>query len=277
MDYSILNNQIIVNDLSQFDIKQMLESGQVFRFSEEDGNYKIIAENVICHLKYEYDRAIISSSDIDFAIKYFDLDRDYAPIKQRLAAYPLMQTAIDYGKGIRILNQPPLETIVSFIISANNNIPRIKGILTRLCECLGEDFGEYRAFPTLEALTSEDAAFYRRIGAGYRAEYLVDTVRSIADGFDLNLYSVATPEARKRLMTLKGVGGKVADCILLFAYHKEDVFPMDTWCKRIYRDFSLPATKSCANMAHTLTTMFGDLSGYAQQYLFYYYRQNNII
>lgn len=277
MNYSILNNQITIFDLSQFNIGQILESGQVFRFSGEKNNYKIIVKNVICHLKYENDRAIISTSDIDFAKKFFDLDRDYAPIKRKLESFPLMRKAIEFGSGIRILNQPPLETIISFIVSANNNIPRIKGILTRLCEHLGEDFGDYRAFPTLEALASEDESFYKRIGAGYRASYITDTVRMLCEGFDLDLYSVPTLEARKRLMTLKGVGGKVADCILLFAYHKEDVFPMDTWCKRIYRDFALPATKSCPNMAQTLTDMFGNLSGYAQQYLFFYYRQNNII
>lgn len=277
MDYSILNNQIVINDLSQFNIEQILESGQVFRFSGENNNYKIIAKNVICHLKYECDRAIIGSSDIEFAKKFFDLDRDYTPIKRKLEEYPLMKEAIAFGEGIRILNQPPLETIISFIISANNNIPRIKGILTRLCEYLGEDFGEYKAFPTLEALASENESFYKRIGAGYRAGYITDTVRMISEGFDLDLYSVPTAEARKRLMTLKGVGGKVADCILLFAYRKGDVFPMDTWCKRIYRDMRLPPKRNCSQMAQSLTDIFGDLSGYAQQYLFFYYRQNNII
>lgn len=276
MDYSIQNDKITIYDISQFNIKQILDSGQVFRYEQENNNYKIIAKNVISYLNYDNDRAIIISSDTDFAINYFDLERDYGKIKQELRKNELVGKAVSYGEGIRILNQDPLETIISFIVSANNNIPRIKGILNRLCEHLGENKGEYNAFPTLEALASENVDFYKKIGMGYRAEYIVKTVQQIKNGFDLDLSDIETIEARKRLLTLMGVGNKVADCILLFAYHKEDVFPMDTWCKRIYRDLGLPQVTSCTNMAKRLTDIFGNLSGYAQQYLFYYYRENNI-
>ncbi|MFW5780243.1 MAG: DNA-3-methyladenine glycosylase family protein [Bacillota bacterium] len=277
MNYGIQNGQIVVFDTSQFDICHILDSGQVFRYEKAGNIYKIVAKNVICHLKYENDRVIINSSNTDFAINYFDLYRDYEPIKNELKKHEYVSKAVNYGNGIRILNQDPLEVIVSFIISANNNIPRIKGILNRLCERLGEDMGGYRAFPTLEKMAGKDVNFYKEIGLGYRAEYMVKTIADIKNGFDLDLYHWDTIKARKHLTTLTGVGRKVADCILLFAYHKEDVFPMDTWCKRIYRDLGLPVQNNCGNMADILTKKFDKLSGYAQQYLFYYYRENNIL
>ncbi|HHT83559.1 MAG: DNA-3-methyladenine glycosylase family protein [Christensenellales bacterium] len=275
MRYGIQKNQITVFDTFSFNIKHILESGQIFRFSQEQENYKIIAKNMICHLKYDNQRVIIKSNDIAYAVRFFDLDRDYESIKRKLAEYEFLNEAIKFGEGIRILNQDPTETIISFILSANNNIPRIKGILNRLCQCLGEDIeGGEKAFPTIAALCSEGVDFYRRIGAGYRASYLVKTANMLKDSFDLDLYDKNTEKARKALMSLPGVGRKVADCILLFAYHKEDVFPLDTWTGRVYRDMGLPP---CVNKCDKLVDIFGNLSGYAQQYLYYYYRQNKII
>lgn len=277
MIYGIQNGQFIVFDTSQFDIRQILDSGQVFRYQKLENIYKIVAKNVICHLKYENDHVIINSSDTDFAINYFDLERDYNPIKEKLKKNNFITKAVDYGNGIRILNQDPFEVIVTFIISANNNIPRIKGILNRLCESLGEDMGGHKAFPRLEEMAKRDEHFYKQIGLGYRAEYLVRTIDKIREGFSLDLYDWDTSSARKHLMTLPGVGRKVADCILLFGYHKEDVFPIDTWCRRVYRDFGLPPQKSCEKMADAMSQKLKNLSGYAQQYLFYYYRDNKIL
>lgn len=278
MIYSVLNDKITVYDTSQFNIEQILNSGQIFRYSGDGKNFKIIAKNTICHLKYDMGSVIIKSSNVDFAVNFFDLCKDYGPIKQKLRENNFLDRAISFGEGIRILKQDPLETIISFIISANNNIPRIKGILNRLCEYLGEDLGEEdKAFPTLDALASENTDFYKKIGAGYRAEYIVKTVAMIKSGFNLDLYRTDTAEARKELMRLYGVGNKVADCILLFAYNKGDVFPVDTWCKRIYRDMGLPESQSCKHMSNALSDIFGENSGIAQQYLYYYYRENKII
>ncbi len=276
MQYSIHNNQIRIHDVSQFNINQTLNSGQVFRFIEHSHYSQIIARNVICYLKYDKEGVIIETNNADFAVRFFDLERDYNSIKSRLKQHKSLAKAIAFGEGIRILKQDPIETIVSFIISSNNNIPRIKAILERLCSYLGEDIGGYRAFPTLEALAGENIEFYKKIGTGYRARFLTETISRIKNGFDLNISALSTKQAREHLMKLSGVGSKVADCILLFAYQRGDCFPMDVWTKRVYRDMNLPPTADIRTMAKRLTELFGDYSGYAQQYLYYYYRENKI-
>lgn len=276
MQYSVCNNQIRIYGVSQFNINQILDSGQVFRFKKYKDKYTVIAGNIICYLNYDNEDVIIETNNVDFAIKFFDLDKDYHEIKSKLREHKLLDKAITFGEGLRILKQNPLETIISFIISSNNNIPRIKGIIERLCDYLGEYCGGYRAFPTLEALATVDVEFYRSIGAGYRAEYLAKTVEVINNGFKLDISTLSTEDARRYLMQLSGIGSKVADCILLFAYQRGDVFPMDTWCKRIYRDMELPPTTNIQIMAKRLTDIFGNFSGYAQQYLYYYYRENKI-
>lgn len=273
MLYTKEDNRITIRDLSQFDTKHIVDCGQLFRYETRDGNVEIIAENKKCVLKTQKDCVIIESDDADYFENYFDLATDYNAVKALLEPFGI-DKAIEYGNGIRLLRQSPFETIISFIVSANNNIPRIKGILNRMADALGEDMGDYRAFPTPEALARQNAAFYKSLGAGYRAEYIVDTARRVADGYDVDLYDVPTDEARKRLLSLMGVGDKVADCILLFAYRKEDVFPVDTWVKKIYADLIDEREKNPKTMAKILRNKFGNLAGYAQQYLFYYYRNN---
>ncbi|MFA5450164.1 MAG: DNA glycosylase, partial [Clostridia bacterium] len=229
MFYSNPDGKIIVDDLKDFNPKHILECGQTFRFSQTDTGYKVFSKKYICSLIYDKTRVIIDSNNTDYFINYFDLNRNYSAIKLALSGYPNLQKAINYGSGIRILNQDPAETIISFIISANNNIPRIRLILDRLCNSLGEDMGGYHAFPTIEALSSAGADFYRSIGAGYRAEYLAKTAKALHNGFNLELSSMDTQTAKKHLQSLFGVGQKVADCILLFAYHRTDAFPTDVW------------------------------------------------
>lgn len=273
MLYTKEGNRITVCDLSQFDTEHIVDCGQLFRYRTQGGNVEIIAENKKCVLKTLKDCVIIESNDADYFENYFDLATDYNAVKASLKPFGI-DKAIEFGKGIRLLRQSPFETIISFIVSANNNIPRIKGILNRMADALGEDMGGYRAFPSPEALARQNAAFYKSLGAGYRAEYIVDTAKRIADGYDIDLYDVPSDEARKRLLSLKGVGDKVADCILLFAYRKGDVFPVDTWVKKIYADLIDDREKNPRTMAKILRNKFGNLAGYAQQYLFYYYRNN---
>lgn len=273
MLYTKDGNRITVWDLSQFNVAHIVDCGQLFRYDTQGEICKIIAENKKCVLKTQKECVIIESSDIAYFENYFDLSTDYNAVKASLAPFGI-DKSLEYGHGIRLLRQSPFETIMSFIVSANNNIPRIKGILNRMSDALGEDMGGYHAFPTPEAIASQDAEFFKRIGAGYRAEYIVDTARRIRDGYDINLYDVPSDEARKRLLSLKGIGDKVADCILLFAYRKGDVFPVDTWVKKIYADIVDDREKNPKIMAKTLREKFGDLAGYAQQYLFYYYRNN---
>jgi N-glycosylase/DNA lyase len=244
----------------------------VFRYRKAGDCYTLFAKDANCLLQSKDGCVIISTNFVDFFVSYFDLDKDYKKIKKELGKFADLDDAINFGSGIRLLNQDPLEMIISFIISANNNIPRIKTIIERICENLGENKGEYYAFPTLDALQSADENFFRSIGAGYRAKYLVRVSQELKD-FDIDsLKSLETNLARKQLTRLTGVGNKVADCILLFAYKKTDLFPMDTWSKKVYASLFNQDTASIDAMAKNLVNKFGNLSGYAQQYLYYYFR-----
>lgn len=277
MEYRILNGQIIINDTREFNPRHILESGQTFRYTKTETGYKIFAKNLFCSLIYDNDRVIMCSNHADYFVNYFDLNRDYGKIKEALNSFPSLVEAVNFGSGIRILNQDPTETIFSFIISANNNIPRIKLIINRLCDALGEEMDGYRAFPTVQALASKDEAFYRSLGLGYRAKYIGKTAQRILDGFNLNLGGMTTAEAKKHLLKLAGVGPKVADCILLFAYHRTDAFPTDVWIERVYDALYGECSLNREAKSQCLAARFGSLSGYAQQYLFYYAREKNII
>ena len=276
MNYFTEDKKIVIEDLSDFKISHILDCGQVFRYRNDGDCYTLFAKNKNCLLRKENTRVIIETSDVEHFVDYFDLKRDYSAIKSKLKQYDNMSQAVEFGKGIRILNQDPYEMIISFIISANNNIPRIKKIIERLCASLGEDMGGYFSFPTPEAMAEADKEFFASIGAGYRADYLYHTSKALLD-FDFDEIRRADTEvARKKLMSLKGVGKKVADCILLFAFHKTDLFPMDTWSKKIYLSLGFPEDDDIGRMEKRLVDRFGTLSGFAQQYLYYYYRENKL-
>lgn len=271
---TMADNDIIIKDTRDFDIRQTLDCGQIFRYSEIGENeYEVFSKDKRCVVRQD-GVAVIKSDDSTYWRRFFDLDNDYGAIKQALMDKPLMKEAVGYGGGIRILNQDPYEMLISFIVSANNHIPRIKGILSRICEGLGEKKDGYSAFPTPEAMASKDADYYAALGAGYRAPYLSETARAVADGFDLEkpLY-MSGEEANKYLCTLKGVGPKVADCILLFAYHKSDVFPVDTWIRKVYADMTGKEATNKEIRKYLIST-YGNLSGYAQQYLFFNKRES---
>lgn len=270
------NSKITVFDLTQFDINHILDCGQTFRYRNGQNCHTVFSKNKNCVLQKQNECVIIETEDTDYFVNYFDLNRDYGKIKSNLKSLKGLEQSLEFGSGIRILNQDPYEMIISFIISANNNIPRIKGIIERICENLGDKNSCGFAFPSPEQLAQADRKFFESIGAGYRASYLEETSRKLV-GYDLNtLYNMSTAEARKVLMSFKGIGGKVADCILLFAYHKTDLFPMDTWSKKIYNALGYADETVPDKMSKRLVNTFGDLSGYAQQYLYYFYRTNKI-
>jgi N-glycosylase/DNA lyase len=274
MNYEIKDYGILLNNREHFSARAILECGQVFRFKEIPGGYEVISIDKRCQILEGADETRLITNDPEYFIRYFDLDRDYGAIIDMLNEIPDMREATEFGKGMRILNQDLFETLISFIISANNNIKRIQGIIARLCAALGESKGDYYAFPTPEAMATAGRELYYTLGAGYRADYLYDTACLVASGaFDLNkIWDMPTSEAAKYLITLPGVGSKVADCILLFAYHRMDVFPVDTWIAKVYAD----QCEVCATrpmMREFLINKYGkELSGYAQQYLFYYKR-----
>ena len=254
-----------------FSLTQTLNCGQVFRFREEGGVTVMSAGEHRAEAREKEDFYIFECDDAAFFKKYLDFDTNYDIIQMKVQDKGLVSAAVEFGKGIHILRQSPVETVFSFLISQNNHIPRIKGIIERMCEALGRDMGGYHAFPSVQAIADAGEEFFHSIGAGYRAPYLVRTAETLAD-VDLGEWdALPTPDLRAKLTALHGVGRKVADCVLLFGFNRFDVFPVDTWIRKVFEPYygDMPAEK----LSETLVERYGDLSGFVQQWLFYYKRE----
>lgn len=255
-----------------FDLRQTFLCGQCFRWKESENNvFSGIAHGRKISVKREGENIIlsgISEEDIPLWRNYFDLETDYGAFISRLSADKTLRAACECSPGIRILRQEPFETLISFIISQNNNIPRISLIISRLCENFGEKIGEGDyAFPTAERLRKVTVEELAPLKAGFRARYIVDAVQKVNSGeIDFaEIDALPLSLARKKLKTIVGVGDKVADCVLLFAFHKLDAFPKDVWVKRIMAEFYPNGLPQCTE----------GIEGIAQQYLFDYVRNNN--
>ena len=254
-----------------FNPQHILECGQIFSFKKNGENYQVFSADKKAEIFETENGYIIKTKNPDYFEKFFDLKTDYGEIKKKLKKYDILTKPIEYGHGIRIVKQDLFETVISFIVSANNNIKRIQMILDRLRQKLGQNMGDYYAFPTREALLSVNEEFFANIGAGYRAKYLYETVRLIDEKTLKDWDLLSTPDLRKKLIGLSGVGPKVADCILLFGYGRGDVFPVDTWMAQMYNKF-YEHQENREAIRHNLTKQFGQLSGFAQQYLFFFMR-----
>ena len=267
-------------DAKYFHPLQTLDCGQIFRFTPYKDGFFVIAENKACYLHSDGVKTVVESDDSDYFYNFFDLDRDYSEIIRRAKEFgvPLLSRACDACPGLRLLNQNAEEMIYSFIVSQNNNIPRIKGIISRICAGLGEkcefDGVEFYAFPTSEKIAAAGADFFKRAGAGYRDKYLVETATAIMKNGTENLRALDGGELKKELLKFKGVGGKVADCIALFGFSKRDSFPVDTWIEKIYREDFNGLETDREKINKYFVSAFGEISGYVQQYLFYAKRQN---
>lgn len=282
----------ILKNQNSFELKDIFECGQCFRWNEQnDGSYTGVIKNAIINVKKEKENIIFTGKcdeDIKDIIEYyFDLNTDYEDIKQKLSNIDeYLRKSIEYGTGIRILNQDLWETIISFIISANNNIPRIKGIIERLSEKYGNEIEwngqKYYTFPTAEQLKDVTVEEYRKLGLGFRDIRLYETTKMILNkevDLDKLRNNPNTQEVREELLKLSGVGPKVADCILLFSDLKRfDVFPIDVWVRRVMNDLYIKEddeTKvSKTKIEKMADEKFGNLKGLAQQYLFYWRREN---
>ena len=275
-----------------FKLKDIFECGQCFRWNEEkDGSYTGIWKNNVMNITQKgqdiFFEGICLDGDIkDEVNKYFDLERNYEEIKEKLLKIDEnMQISVKYGEGIRILNQDLWETIISFIISANNNIPRIKGIIERISKAYGKEIKykgkSYYTFPSPEELKDVTIKEYRELGLGFRDVRLYETTKMILDkkvDLDELRNNPNTLEVREKLLTLSGVGPKVADCILLFSTLKRfEVFPIDVWVRRVMNDLYIkePDEKKVnkKKIEKLANDKFGDLAGMAQQYLFYWRRE----
>lgn len=278
---------VLVHD--SFNPTHIFECGQCFNFNiEEDGSYTAVhMDKIINVLSRENDVLIRNVSLDDFYevfYDYFDLGTDYKQIKEDLSANEVLKTASEYGDGIRILNQEMFETVISFIISANNGITRIKNsiriISQRYGDLIGEYMGrEYYTFPKPEILAKVDPLELREFArVGFRDVRIVEASRMVANGFldyesDQNL---STAELKEKLMQMPGIGPKVADCVLLFTYHRRETFPVDVWIKRVMETLFIGHEVPKKQVDDYAREYFGDLAGYAQQYLFYYGREEKI-
>lgn len=287
---------IVLENVDSFDLTHIFECGQCFRWNKnEDGTYTGVIEQYVLNVKKcEKDKVEIKCYTnkpktqeqlFKFCSEYFDLGRDYRKIKQKLSLIDdNMKVSIKYGDGIRILNQNLWETIISYIISANNNIPRIKGIIEKICKKYGNkidvDGKEYFTFPTPSQLSKASVSDLRALGLGFRDVRVYETTQLILNKkIDLEILpNQTTEELKQTLQTLPGVGPKVADCILLFSTLKRaDVFPVDVWVRRVMNDLYIHNPneekvnkKEIEKLAYE---KFSDLAGIAQQYLYYWKRE----
>jgi N-glycosylase/DNA lyase len=275
-----LRQDIIISGMEHFDPAQIFDCGQCFRFNKEDGGaYSGIAKNRILKLARVAEGVRIENMTPEtFETEwknYFALDLDYAAIRRAIAADACIADALTYGDGIRLLRQEPWETMVSFIISQNNNIPRIKAIIQTLCRRYGEEIESgCFLFPRPERLAAATAEALREAGAGYRDAYILDAARKVCSGeIDLDLLERSeTQDARETLMRINGIGGKVADCILLFALGRYEVCPHDVWVKRIFKQrYGLSCVTEKTGYA-LARQKWGNYAGIAQQYLFFHER-----
>jgi len=278
---------LCVNGVMDFDPVHTFESGQCFRWHrEEDGSYTGVVRGKVANVSCSGGRMIIKNADIDEFIRiwfdYFDLGRNYAEVKKAVATDDIMKKAVEFGSGIRLLKQEPWEVLISFIISSNNRIPRIMKIIETLSRLCGREIEyngrKYYGFPDVRCLGACTQEQLEPIKAGYRCGYIQRAAASVLSGeFDLSrLYELDTPEARKYLTNLYGVGDKVADCILLYGGIKYDVFPTDVWVKRVMEELYFGREASFKEIREFALEKFGKYAGIAQQYLFYYARVNRI-
>lgn len=276
MNYRVLENKIIIYDITDFNVKQTLECGQIFRFEIENNVAKVFSLDNMAVLKSYSDRIEIETDNTAYFENFFDLKTDYKKIKSELKKDEFLVDAVDYGYGIRIIKNDFYEMIISFIISANNNISRIKKSIQVLCEKFGENKGGYFAFPTLNQLKTATILDFKNAGLGYRAEQLFETVQFLTLDMIDDVKNKSLNEQFNFLVSLKGVGEKVANCVLLFGLHRMEVFPVDTWINKVYNSLTKTETHDRKKITRELTERYGKLSGYAQQYFFYYFRDNKL-
>jgi N-glycosylase/DNA lyase len=262
-------NKIIVTGVSDFLLSETLLCGQCFRFREENGIFKGAIGKHICRVSQEGDSLIFYGTEKEVVekvfIPFFDLDADYSYLRDLYSKDETLKKAMDFCFGIRILRQDAFEALITFIISQNNNIKRIGGIVERFCQMFGEHLGEgIYSFPTPEMLRDVTIEELSPLRAGFRDKYLLDAFGKVLSG-DVDLKAIKkmpTEKAIEELMKIKGVGLKVASCVALFGLYKTDAFPIDVWIKRVLETY----------YPSGFPLEFYETRGIAQQFLFHYIR-----
>ena len=276
---------VIVENIIDFDLTQTLECGQCFRFHEIAHNeYIIVAKRKVLRIKQEDNKLIFFDTTMEDYLNvwqdYFDLGRDYGSMKRWLLEKDgKLKEAIDAKYEVRILNQEFFEMLITFIISQNKQIPHIKQIVELLSQQYGEPIGniegtDYYSFPTAERLAEVSEQEFRDCKTGFRAPYLVDACKKVNEGFinQKELFELDSYKVMEKLLTIKGVGEKVSNCILLFGLSRREAFPIDVWVKRIMEELYFGKEVKKETIQQFAEKQFGSYGGYAQQYLFYYAR-----
>ncbi len=266
-----------------FNLNNTFNNGQCFRWERlDEHSYGGVACGRFLKIIQEDNGVrLLNSSQADYENiwkNYFDLETDYEAVENSLRTDAIMETAVDAGHGMRILRQELWEVLISFIISQNNNISRIKKIVNNICGKWGEYIGEGYAFPTPGALAQAEEAELVQCGAGYRADYIMQAARSVDSGrLDLDaLKRMDYSSAREILLAQKGIGPKVADCILLFGLHHLQAFPVDTWIKKAMCSLYMTPEARSPEIIKYASERFGKYAGMAQQYMFYAAREGRL-
>jgi N-glycosylase/DNA lyase len=265
------------------DLKLTLcDSAQVFHWIEMNNGYAAVVDGRAIHIAAAdngFEMRGCGLSDFTFWRDYFDLDRNYGALVNSCAEYPVAARAIALLPGLRVLRQPAWEALAAFILSANNNVPRIRRLVLKLCESLGDPSGMdgLSGFPPPEKLAGAEEAALFKLGMGYRAPYLIETAKMIAEGFPLSkMKDLPYEEAHESMLALKGVGPKVADCALLFGCGHTRAFPVDVWVSRLMKHWFGVEAKSARAVGEAAYKMFGENAGLIQQFLFHCARLNLI-
>ena len=296
MQFTIQDNVILYHNVTDYDLAETFLCGQAFRFDEYEGGFKGFIEKQLCHITLTYDN---NADDADSAVnadntnstaqkhkcgtltvklltaqptdelaekigEFLSLDMDYTALKKQFSQDETVAKAIEFAPGIRVLNQDFFETLITFIISQNNNIPRIKQLCDRLSENDGTKVGDSFAFPAAEQMKNITEQDYKDMKFGFRAKYLADAVAKVLSGEidETTVKSLPYEEAQKYLMQIKGVGPKVADCVLLFSCRQYESFPKDVWIKKAMAQLFPNGFPQCCK----------GYEGIAQQYIFHYAR-----
>lgn len=278
---------VMIDGIRDFNPIHTFECGQCFRWHREtDGSYTGVVRSRVANVVYMPGKLVLNNvSPEDFKqvwFDYFDLGRDYAVVKRAVAIDDVMREAVEFGGGIRLLRQEPWETLISFILSSNNRIPRIIKIIEDISRLNGSELKyrgrKYYAFPDVQSLAACSLEQIEACRAGYRCGYIQRTAADVAAGvFELpKLAGLDTADARNYLLQLHGVGCKVADCMLLYSGTKQDVFPTDVWVKRVMEELYFKREASFKEVQQFAAEHFGEYAGIAQQYLFYYAREHKI-
>lgn len=300
MRYIKHKDKIEILGLEEFDINQILDCGQIFRYLIIENEAIVISKNHFAIISTFEKKVEISTKDVDYFEYFFDLSTNYTKIKEELKKDTFLQPCCEFGYGIRLLKQDLFEMIVSFIVSANNNIKRIKNSLNYLSKHFGDkvllqkdcekfliqdkvglvekenDKYFYYTFPTLKQLKKASVNDFTNAGLGYRAVQMYKTIQELKqEDFDTFL-SKNPSDQFQFLLSLSGVGEKVANCIMLFTGLNMKSFPVDTWINKVYNALTKTVTNDRKKIEKELTERYGELSGYAQQYFFYYYRENKL-